>query len=56
MKREQIKNVIAFANIFIKIYYDKFYTILKLIRDNITYLRLHYKYEILNLNNRKLHH
>ena len=30
--------------------------ILKLIYNNITYLRLHYKYEILNLNNRKLHY
>ena len=29
---------------------------MKLIYNNITYLRLHYKYEILNLNNRKLHY
>ena len=30
--------------------------ILKLIYDNITYLRLHYEYKLLNLNNRKLYH
>ena len=56
MKRKQIENVIIFINTFIKIYYDKFYMILKLICDNIIYLRLYYKYEILNLNNRKLHY
>ena len=56
MKRKQIEDVIAFANIFAKVYYDKSYTILKLIRDNIIYLRLHYEYEILDLNNRKLHY
>ena len=56
MKREQIEDVITFTNIFAKTYYDKFYIILKLTCDNITYLRLHYEYEILNLNNRKLHY
>ena len=56
MKREQIKNVIIFANIFAKIYYNKFHMILKLIYNNMTYLRLHHKYEISNLDNRKLHY
>ena len=56
MKRKQVKNVIVFANTLIKVYYNKSHTTLRLKRDNIIYLRLHYKYEILNLNNRKLHH
>ena len=56
MKRKQVENVIAFANTLIKTYYDKFHMILKLIYNNMTYLHLHYEYEILNLNNRKLHH
>ena len=56
MKREQIENVIIFVNILIKAYYNKSYIALKLIRDNITYLRLHHGYEISNLINRKLHY
>ena len=32
------------------------YMILRLTRDNMTYLRLHHKYEILNLDNRKLYY
>ena len=56
MKREQIEDVITFANTLAKTYYDKSHMILKLICDNITYLRLHHKYEISDLDNRKLHH
>ena len=56
MKREQVENVIVFANTLIKTYYNKSYFALRLIRDNITYLRLHHKYEILNLINRKLYY
>ena len=56
MKRKQIEDIITFTNILIKIYYNKFHIILKLIYNNIIYLRLHHKYKILNLNNRKLYH
>ena len=56
MKREQIENVIVFINTLTKAYYNKSHTALKLTRDNITYLRLYHKYEILNLVNRKLHY
>ena len=56
MKREQVKKVITFANIFIKIYYNKSHTVLRLTRDNITYLRLYHKYKILDLDNRKLYY
>ena len=56
MKREQAENVIIFVNILIKTYYDKSHIALRLIRDNITYLRHHHEYEISDLINRKLHH
>ena len=56
MKREQVEDVIVFVNILTKTYYDKFHIVMKLTRDNITYLRLHHEYEILTLVNRKLHH
>ena len=56
MKREQIENVIVFVNILIKAYYNKSHIVIKLTRDNITYLRLYHEYEISDLINRKLHH
>ena len=56
MKRKQIEDVIIFVNILIKTYYNKSHIVLKLARDNITYLRLHHEYEISNLINRKLYH
>ena len=56
MKREQIEDVIIFVNILTKAYYNKFYIVMRLARDSITYLRLHYKYEISDLINRKLYY
>ena len=56
MKREQVENVIIFVNTLTKTYYNKFHIALRLTRDNITYLRLHHEYEILNLVHRKLYH
>ena len=56
MKREQIENVIIFVNILIKTYYNKSHIALKLIRDNITYLRLYHEYEISDFINRKFHY
>ena len=56
MKREQAEDVIIFVNILIKAYYNKSHIVLKLTRDNITYLRLYHEYEILDLVNRKLYH
>ena len=56
MKREQIKDIIIFANILIKTYYNKFYIALRLTRDNIIYLRLHHEYKISNLINQKLYY
>ena len=56
MKREQIKDVIIFINILIKAYYNKSHIVIKLTRNNITYLRLYHEYEISNLVNRKLHY
>ena len=56
MKREQIEDIIIFANTLIKTYYNKSHIVLKLIRDNITYLCLHHEYGISNLINRKLYY
>ena len=56
MKRKQIEDAIIFVNTLIKTYYNKSYIVLRLTRDNITYLRLHHEYEISNLINRKLHY
>ena len=56
MKREQIENIIIFVNTLTKTYYNKSHIALRLTRDNITYLRLHYEYEISDLVNRKLYY
>ena len=56
MKREQVEDIIIFVNILIKTYYDKSYIVLRLTRDNITYLRLYHEYEISDLINRKLYY
>ena len=56
MKREQTEDAIIFVNTLTKTYYDKSYIVLKLTRDNITYLRLYHEYEISNLINRKLYY
>ncbi len=55
MKREQAEDVIVFANIIIKAYYNSFYKSLSLFKKSKIYLRLYYGYKILGLSNHKLY-
>ena len=51
-----MKDTLTFANIIIKVYYNKSHKSLRLFKDNIIYLHLHYDYKILEINNRKLYY
>ena len=54
VKREQANDVIAFISIIIKARYDLKHLTLNLKENNKVFLKLHHKYVILELINRKL--
>ena len=54
IKREEADNAIAFLSIIIKVKYNVKYLTLNLKEKNDIFLKLHYRYSILGLLNRKL--
>ena len=54
IKREKAKTAMIFVNVVNKIKYDQFHCSIKLQSKSITYLRLHQRYTILDLSNKKL--
>ena len=50
-----MNEIIIFANVIIKIRYDDKNILLNLKKNNEVYLRFHYKYKILEKENRKFH-
>lgn len=54
IKRDQAKNVIAFANVMHKLRYDKMHKNMKLKIEDYAFLRLYAKYIISRLINKKL--
>lgn len=55
LRREQTEDIIAFANIMVKTYYDSSYKSLSVLKESSIFLRLHHKYKISGVINHKLH-
>ena len=54
IKREKINNVMIFANIVIKVKYNVKHLTFTFKKEDEIHFKLHYKYSILRLSNRKL--
>lgn len=54
MKRNEADSIMIFANVIMKVRYDKSHKLITIKLDNDIYLQLHHKYEISDVKNRKL--
>ena len=54
MKRDEVDSIMIFANVVMKVRYDKSHKLITIKLDNNVYLWLHHEYEISDVENRKL--